>query len=1441
MSRQISIREPNDTLVASTMRYGACDRMVRALLGGMLAIMLVVGLMSGSTLAQSQNGQDDTLPAATAGFVSTVAKAELNNFPPIDIFVYADQSVSLFRGTVGERPGDKLIELIRTSLERELGDAGSRRVFSGNGQLFMYGFGGQPRTNVPDRDGCSAQVRTLIPGAEVSQTDVIDQGFTAYRDTTSQGPERFTRTDFTCLYDHIAGNEDVSDSTRRNRQAIVLLASDFVHDPYDMSSITGQVANANRTIGQAGRGVCDLYNNFYKTKKIPPEIRDGIKQVRDVLVREGRFPPITLMLNYPLQPGDVSRADFPNSNGFCTLETSRNRTVLRRMTSAWSAEGRDFLRGTQSGMLARLLTDNLQVRIAPKVVINNLVVAGIDDDTVELKAVVNNPTKYPAQIVSISAWAEDGRWIKAADVDRTVGPGVSIDIGPVSASWSGSDDSQDYRLEYVLQGAGKRRISSESVTARKKAGGGLSVTVEEPFFLPSGRMQATLNIRSGLDRNVRVTSVVLTSNGARQNLNTERLSNQLFNRETTQPVSFTFDIPDDVQAALSPVDENSQGARPRVTIAVRAVTEDGENAVSSPQVQIQPTTENRQPFQVVEFKARFSSLQDASAADISLRISNPNRFSGRIDRCEVRVNEGRPFSIMPLVAEQINGNDTFVQPIASRAEVSRIVDALNQGRRVEGRCLGTGAIPATTAYAPITIDFPTGEALYTCPVIDVPGNFSWRMDPGQGPVLNLSFVEKLTLSEGRGPSSLAVTPPIDQFRFVDRQEEFDIQPQVETVQADGRRVKNYVIPFAGEPFRSIKYRTTGALQINFLANGRDACVRPVSIPAHDGGRPASFEVIQNSWALNGKAGENLTLSFRVYHDSPYSLNRVGQIRLVDRNPGIPAQDVDFRVGGADSFLATEGGTIAQTTAPLMMPGQDASVEITINLTGADLVQDDLNDKQLQIIPQVADPSRTAPAIPIPLAPKTSVAMSELSWSTDGAALGARLRTQVPSRVARLLFADHPQPERRAAPVASLALPETANLARNDQQLIFAPISTEFFTTHAALFVQADIYVCAPRMAAGDKPCDQWVRLPAMPGGGIVAQPDGDGYDANGIIRTIVQNIGDYPNVVTALSIAGSEKTNSVPLSEPAFLAPGATENIAQSVADNEIQQTLLADIRSVITPVMMLPAQLNVPEPTVADRPQITVVNGELHRPDILVRDVFPVVFGWVGLGDRMPDVSAPLYTAEISLSRSVGRFEGIGLKVGMVNSEGDFISSLSSTSNVDELLQGGGRNYTIPLAISAEASQFSGSPAIKVVLVNEGPASKDGLSEYIGSVEAFNNDFRLEDFVSLSVLASFFATIFAVIMYKANILNISNPFIFHIAKKASYFVFLILFLFFVWVFTIGDFEYIGLYGLMAAVLSVLGFPGVSSFLVFLKVEVFNNGRSRSVYDHDIVNMNKMG
>lgn len=161
--------------------------------------------------------------ATLLGLQATSATAQ--GLPKIDFFVYIDNSKTIFTGKT-DSPNKSIIKMLKALFSQEITD-GTKRPLAGPGdKIFLHSFGD----------------KTEPYGNPIDGGDV--QAWETMLDRFANANYEVKTTEFDKLFQAIAANPAIAANSSTIRQKVVLIASDFVHDPKNNTDYLCSVANA---------------------------------------------------------------------------------------------------------------------------------------------------------------------------------------------------------------------------------------------------------------------------------------------------------------------------------------------------------------------------------------------------------------------------------------------------------------------------------------------------------------------------------------------------------------------------------------------------------------------------------------------------------------------------------------------------------------------------------------------------------------------------------------------------------------------------------------------------------------------------------------------------------------------------------------------------------------------------------------------------------------------------------------------------------------------------------------------------------------------------------------------------------------------------------------------------------------------------------------------
>lgn len=256
----------------------------------MRAVMRVVliGLMALFDPAAAQS----PAPAAPATPAAAPVTAGGQTLPPFDLLVFLDRSKTIFTNAGAGAPNERVAQMLKTVFERRI-DEDRRPFITAGDRLYLYTFG----TNV---QSIAERVDGGNPAALQQALDRFGSGVI---------PDE--KTDFSALMASVAQNSVLT--THDDRLKLVLIASDFVDDPF----------NASRRKDKDRLGVCDLLDKPKKTR-LEPDVEKLKTAFAQAVNAAGWRPYLGLLSVEPKEkdfPGARLIADNPDNYLNCVLQT----------------------------------------------------------------------------------------------------------------------------------------------------------------------------------------------------------------------------------------------------------------------------------------------------------------------------------------------------------------------------------------------------------------------------------------------------------------------------------------------------------------------------------------------------------------------------------------------------------------------------------------------------------------------------------------------------------------------------------------------------------------------------------------------------------------------------------------------------------------------------------------------------------------------------------------------------------------------------------------------------------------------------------------------------------------------------------------------------------------------------------------------------------------
>ena len=325
----------------------------------------------------------------------------VNELPEIDLFVYADQSQSIFADPDGDgqKPATKLVEMIRTAINSPISPLASRKVLDRGGRIFLYGFGDNDIINESPYD-CSDDIRTFLDG-ESAGSGEIDAGLQNYEGTSAENKI----TNLSCVFDHIKNNENINQAQNDNRQPMILIASDFLHDPFNVSTMPVPPRNDFQLPEQ---GICDFLEGYYTSNQLPPSLDEALVGM-DFLERGSRRRYIATL------EMQLTREDFSRSSPYsqCAINSAgTDRLAAKLISAALNAERFGF-EDLDGNSFAERFAEQMLYAIAPPPVLDNVKrTQQLGSDTLDITFM--EPSGLPATIRRLEFGSEATGWAQVS-------------------------------------------------------------------------------------------------------------------------------------------------------------------------------------------------------------------------------------------------------------------------------------------------------------------------------------------------------------------------------------------------------------------------------------------------------------------------------------------------------------------------------------------------------------------------------------------------------------------------------------------------------------------------------------------------------------------------------------------------------------------------------------------------------------------------------------------------------------------------------------------------------------------------------------------------------------------------------------------------------------------------------------------------------------------
>ncbi len=190
------------------------------------------------------------------------------SLPPLDVFVYMDNSETVYALSRGssQTPATRLIQMLDTMFQQPLTRFGKKTFISQGDRVFLNTFDNKtqifsPPITVKSPLSWAAQFQNLRSGSHRQFKILKDNNGKSYRDPTSP----LFKTNLSRLFQSIS--ENITIKANDGRQKIILIASDFIHDPTNTTKDVCRERNRIAT-GKAPSSAVPISNFASKIKAL---------------------------------------------------------------------------------------------------------------------------------------------------------------------------------------------------------------------------------------------------------------------------------------------------------------------------------------------------------------------------------------------------------------------------------------------------------------------------------------------------------------------------------------------------------------------------------------------------------------------------------------------------------------------------------------------------------------------------------------------------------------------------------------------------------------------------------------------------------------------------------------------------------------------------------------------------------------------------------------------------------------------------------------------------------------------------------------------------------------------------------------------------------------------------------------------------------------------
>lgn len=382
--------------------------------------------------------------AAFGATKTATAQTSASGLPPIDLFVYLDNSQTLFSGGA-DSPAKSVVEMLK-AVVREPINAGGRNFLTRGDRVYLYTFG---KEVLPFEQG--------LDGGDAGALNTALDRFIA-------NPSADKTTEIDKLLRSITNNPRLKEE-RNSRLKVILIASDFLHD----------ASNAAKT--NTKKGVCDLLDAYKKSgvSAVDPEI----KALQAAVADPGAALPV-FFASLVVTPKD---SDFKSKEyRTCAMETGRLRPIVQGLQKELGAAVIDHDQAKNDvSSFARGFVEAVQKATLPRLTVERGSCRPRGEESASCALTVRNRGGAANEASKATLTAGSGGRTLAA---RSISPSVSVPPGG-SATISFELSGEEAR---AVNGAGALAVRLED--NGRGVGGTFNLTKDEPKGVIIDRAEA---------------------------------------------------------------------------------------------------------------------------------------------------------------------------------------------------------------------------------------------------------------------------------------------------------------------------------------------------------------------------------------------------------------------------------------------------------------------------------------------------------------------------------------------------------------------------------------------------------------------------------------------------------------------------------------------------------------------------------------------------------------------------------------------------------------------------------------------------------------------------------------------------------------------------------------------------------------------------------------